>query len=216
MADTLIPTRPSNDAEHKIPKADKELLSYVVAMGVSNEVAFARFHPEFLSEDGKLNKAGKQACKQFFTYNKNRDYQETYKETLEVFLRGKKPTRSEPADTGESRTERAVKKLVSDVLDSIEHNDNLDPEALKDFVEVAKKLGVLKDEEERVEAPRRYLPQTCSACQYRAFVEGAIEKGDVENECLRCRALRVAQEHGFQYAPITLLSPIGNTDKTNE
>lgn len=205
MADGLIPRRPNNDGEHKIPANDKECLSYVVAFGVSNETAFARFHPEFLDESGKLTKAGKTQCRQFFSYAKNKEYADDYRSTLESFAKGKAQTKNTSTDTGESRTERAVKKLVSDVLDSIEYNNNLDPEALKDFVEVAKKLGVLKDEEERVESPRRYLPETCSACKYRSFVESAVENGDVENECLRCRALKIAQENGFVYNEKTLL-----------
>ena len=205
MAEGLIPRRPNNDGEHKIPAHDKECLSYVVAFGVGNETAFARFHPEFLDESGKLTKAGKTQCRQFFSYAKNKEYADDYRATLEAFAKGKTQTKTESHETGESRTERAVKKLVSDVLDSIEYNNNLDPEALKDFVEVAKKLGVLKDEEEKAEAARRYLPETCSACKYRIFVECAVENGDVENECLRCRALKIAQENGFVYNEKTLL-----------
>lgn len=201
MADGLIPRRPNNDGEHKIPANDKECISYAVAFGISNETAFARFHPEFLDESGKLTKAGKTQCRQFFSYAKNKEYADDYRTTLEAFAKGKSQAKSAPEDTGESRTERAVKKLVSDVLDSIEYNNNLDPEALKDFVEVAKKLGVLKDEEERVEAARRYLPQNCSECSYRLFCEKGVADGDLLFECDYCRTRKYAEENGWKFDP---------------
>lgn len=160
-------------------------MSYVVAMAVPNEVAFGRWHPEFLDTMGRLNKAGKQACGQFFRYNKNRDYMEAYRATLEAALgRRKAPSEGKAAtsavEVSESRTDRAVKKLVSDVLASIEANDDLNPEVLKDFVDVARKLGVLKDEEQAQEPPRRYLPETCSRCRYRIFIEENIRNGNIE------------------------------------
>lgn len=203
MADGLIPRRPNNDGEHKIPAHDKECLSYVVAFGVSNEAAFSRFHPEFLDESGKLTKAGKTQCRQFFSYAKNKEYADDYRATLEAFAKGKTQAKTESNETGESRMERAVKKLVSDVLDSIEYNNNLDPEALKDFVEVAKKLGVLKDEEEKAEAARRYLPARClSECAYRLFCEQGVVNGDLLFECDYCRTRKFAEENGWKFDPI--------------
>lgn len=199
MVDGLIPKRPNNDGEHKIPANDKECISYVVAFGVGNETAFARFHPEFLDESGKLTKAGKTQCRQFFSYAKNKEYADDYRSTLETFAKGKTQAKSTSTDTGESRTERAVKKLMSDVLDSIEYNNNLDPEALKDFVEVAKKLGVLKDEEETQIRPLRFLPELCfSSCRYRLFVENAVKGGAVIDECQFCKALAYATENGYK------------------
>lgn len=82
--DRIIPNRPIPD-ESKIPAADKDLISYVVAMGVPNQVAYARFHPEFLDASGKLNKTGRGACTQFFTYAKNKEYADAYRRTLTEF-----------------------------------------------------------------------------------------------------------------------------------
>ena len=41
----MIPNRADKDKEFTIPVLDKELIVYVVALGVSNEKAYARFHP---------------------------------------------------------------------------------------------------------------------------------------------------------------------------
>ncbi len=204
MAESIIPKRPSNDGEYSAIKAnDRDCLSYAVAFNVPNERAFALFHPEFLDESGKLTKVGKQQCRQFFSYAKNKEYADAYKTTLESFTKSTTQTKSATHDTGESRMERAVKKLVSDVLDSIEYNNNLDPEALKDFVEVAKKLGVLKDEEEKAEAARRYLPARClSECAYRLFCEQGVVNGDLLFECDYCRTRKFAEENGWKFDPI--------------
>ena len=201
MADALVPRRPNNDGEHKIPAHDKECLSYVVAFGVGNETAFARFHPEFLDESGKLTKAGKTQCRQFFSYAKNKEYADDYKDMLEAFVKGKAQSKSASEEAGESRTERAMRKLVSDVLDSIEYNNSLAPETLKDFVEVAKKLGVLKDEEEVQEKPRRYLPCRCVECSYRLFCEQGVANGDLLFECDYCRTRKFAEENGWRFDP---------------
>ena len=74
MAESIIPKRPSNDGEYSAIKAnDRDCLSYAVAFNVPNERAFALFHPEFLDESGKLTKVGKQQCRQFFSYAKNKE-----------------------------------------------------------------------------------------------------------------------------------------------
>lgn len=169
---------------------------------MSNETAFARFHPEFLDKSGKLTKAGKAQCRQFFLYAKNKEYADNYRSTLKTFAKGKTQAKSTSTDTGESRKERAVKKLVSDVLDSIEYNNNLAPEALKDFVEVAKKLGVLKDKEGQIEAARHNLPVRClSECPYHLFCEQGVANKDLLFECDYCRTRKFAEENGWKFAP---------------
>lgn len=205
MAEIQIPRRPSNDGEYGMIKAnDRDCICYHVAFNVPNERAFALFHPEFLDESGKLSKAGKQQCRQFFSYAKNKEYADSYRTDLEKILSRNSSVQTKEELT-ESRTDRVIQKLIGDVLDSIEDNHNLAPEVLKDFVEVARKLNVLKDEEKVQEKPRRYLPQRCSSCDYRSFVESYVETGEIENSCLRCKALTIAEAQGFSYDPKTIL-----------
>lgn len=203
-----IPTRPYNDSEFsKISAEDKALMSYVVAFQVPKTVAFGRWYPEFLTPKGKLNSAGTQACYQFFQYNRNREYMDAYQETLDKFLMASKSSVSahdevDDDSAGETRKARAVSKLVSDCLIAIESNASIDPETLKDFVAMAKALGVLKEEESKVEASRRYLPLRCmSECQYRFFVEENLKNGNIESDCKYCKALEFAKQNGYLYDP---------------
>lgn len=207
MAEGLILNRPSNDKEFGMIRADdRDCICYQVAFNVPNERAFTLFHPEFLDENGKLTKTGKTQCRQFFSYAKNREYADAYRNDLQKSLARTTPERSEEGIT-ESRTDRVVKKLIGDVLDSIESNLNLDPEVLKDFVEVARKLNVLKDEEERIESPRRYLPVRCySECSYRLFCEQVLANGDIIQECDYCKTRIFAEEHGWHFDPMKNLN----------
>lgn len=211
MADErLIPNRPIPD-ESKIPAADKDMLSYAIAFSIPNQKAFALWHPEFLDSSGKLNKTGRAACTQFFNYSKNREYADSYATYLKEFFSGDKDKgETHLIEVDESRKDKALKSLLNQAMNMVESGDTLDPDTLKVLTEIFKKLGILKDEVEVQESPRRYIPLRCSECDYRSFVESYIETGQIENSCLRCKALDLAKEHGFRYDPKTLLRP---TDK---
>lgn len=200
MADErLIPNRPIPDTS-KIPASDKDMLSYVVAFNVPNQKAFALWHPEFLDSSGKLNKTGRAACTQFFNYSKNREYADSYAAYLKEFLSGDKGKNEvHLIEVDESRKDKALKSLLNQAMSMVESGDTLDPDTLKVLTEIFKKLGILKDEVEEQEAPRRYLPERCSACAYRSFVESNVEGGKIINECDFCLTRRFAEENGWHF-----------------
>lgn len=200
MADErLIPNRPIPD-ESKIPASDKDMLSYVVAFNVPNQKAFALWHPEFLDSSGKLNKTGRAACTQFFNYSKNREYADSYAAYLKEFLNGgNDKSETHLIEVDESRKDKALKSLLNQAMSMVESGDTLDPDTLKVLTEIFKKLGILKDEVEEQEAPRRYLPERCGACAYRCFVESHVDSGEIINECDFCRTRRFAEENGWRF-----------------
>lgn len=207
----FLPDRPNPD-NIKIPVADKDLINYTVAFGVSNLKAFTLWHPEFLDAAGKLNKTGRTRCAQFFTYSKNREYADAYRATLAAFLgKGGGYTKVSGEIDGK-RKDNALKSLLNQAMLLVERGDELDAESLKTISDIFRKVGLLKDEVEEDEPPRRYLPERCNSCRYRSFVEGCVKTGQVEDDCLRCRALAVAKEHGFRYDPKDLLDPTDTAD----
>ena len=204
--DRIIPNRPIPD-ESKIPAADKDLISYVVAMGVPNQVAYARFHPEFLDASGKLNKTGRGACTQFFTYAKNKEYADAYRQTLAKFI-GKGSGISTPAteDIRESKVDWALKELSRQAISLLEKGGELEADTVKTIVEVFKKMNLLKDDVVQEMRPIRVLPSRCkSECRYRAFVETSVAEGRIFDDCEYCRARAYAEERGFIYDPCKLL-----------
>lgn len=210
MAETerLLPNRPIPDTS-KIPASDKDMLSYAIAFAIPNQKAFALWHPEFLDSSGKLNKTGRAACTQFFTYSKNREYADSYAAYLKAFLSKKESgVKSETsAIIDDARKDNARVALYNKVIRLIEGDDELDPDTLKIAVDMAKKLSIVADDvEEQVIKPVRFLPTKCkSECRYRAFVETQVLEGRVFDDCSYCRARAYAEEHGFKYDPCKLL-----------
>lgn len=201
MADErLIPNRPNPDTS-KIPASDKDMLSYAIAFSIPNQKAFALWHPEFLDSSGKLNKTGRAACTQFFNYSKNWEYADAYKRTLAEFLERKDSDVSNDAELSEDRIDNAYKKLLRLAIEDLERGNVVDNDTYKLYMELFKKLGRFKDDVEEQEAPRRYLPERCSACAYRSFVESNVEGGEIINECDFCRTRRFAEENGWHYDP---------------
>lgn len=201
MADSIIPKRPANDSDFVSIKAnDRDCLSYSVAFSVPNERAFALFHPEFLDEQGKLTKVGKIQCRQFFSYARNKEYQDCYAAYLKELLGKKQNGASETGvgDIDDSRKDKALKSLLNQAMSLVEGGSDLDAESLKTISEIFKKIGLLKDEVETEIRPLRFLPERCfSSCRYRLFVENAVKRGSVVDECQYCKALAYATENGY-------------------
>lgn len=209
--DFNIPLRAKNEKEFsQLKKIDKEIVAYAVLFGADNQTAFMRFHPEYCLPQGGMNQAGKTEAKHFWSYGKTREYREAYEATLAEFLGRKGTAKASVQGNGEvddSRKEKALKALLNQAMGLVEEDTNLDADSLKTISDIFSKLKLIKQDEEIAESPRRYLPIRCkSECQYRIFCEKAIENGEIENECLYCKALSIAQEHGYEYDPTTNLS----------
>lgn len=204
MSDYNIPTRPNGYDYKGIKKADCDCIAYKVLFKVPNAVAFALFHQEYTDMKGSLSEYGKQICSQFFNAPKHKEFEKAYKQTIEEFCKGKGGASvSEPF---EKRKDKAVSKLVSDCLDAINDNKDLDPEVLKDFVTMAKALGVLKEEQDVQRPPIRVLIARCkSECRYRLCIESLKTEGKILDDCDYCKARRYAEERGFKYDPCTVL-----------
>lgn len=195
--------RPPNNDEFKQSKKEKDMMAYTVLFQCPNSTAYAFFNPEVCDKNGKLNKAGQSLCRQFFSHPNNIAYMDALKAHLSAVTKGGKVIKSDSID--DTRKDNALKSLLNQAMSLVEKGEDLDAESLKTISEIFKKVGLLKDDVEVQEAPRRYLPERCGSCLYRSFVESHVESGEIENACLRCKALKLAQENGFKYDEKTLL-----------
>lgn len=190
--------RPANNDDFKQTKAEKDMMSYAVLYGCSNSAAYALFNRHLLDKNGKLNKAGQSECRMFFSHPNNIAYMDAMRAHLEALTKGTVKTLSADA-INDSRKDNALKSLLNQAMSLVEKGEDLDAESLKTISEIFKKVGLLKDEVEEQETPRRYLPERCSACSYRYFVESNVEGGKIINECDFCRTRHFAEENGWHF-----------------
>ena len=198
MAD-IIPLRPVNDSDFSaIKPKEKDLLSLSVILGWSNERVYAMFHPESLDARGKLNYQGKKQCAQFFDYARHREYCDAYRETLLGLTAGGLATTGN-AEISESRKDDALKSLLDKAMRLVESGTDLDAESLKVISDIFRKLNLIGDEVETQIKPLRFLPQRCSSCRMRIFVESAVANGEVLDMCAYCKCRKLAEEHGHRF-----------------
>ena len=204
----IIPLKLLNDTFTSIKERDKNMIAFAIVFGVRNDVAYLMFHPEYNNGRDKLADVGKKACDMFFSHSVVSEYANAYRKQIKQ-MKGALEAPEQSQNVGDSnskeRTDKAVRKLVNDTLCAIESNSEFDPELLKDLADLAKRLGILKEEEVKIEPPRRYLAEVCSQCRYRYCVEEALINGLAIDECKYCKALKFAQENGFKYDPTTML-----------
>lgn len=172
MAKSLIPLRPEGFSS-SLKQSDQAALTWYVISGCSKRDAFVTFaRPDMMD---KMTKAAvEDYARQFFSTKEAKDYIEAYKKTLDEFLHpAAKPT-PERAASLEERKARAKTKAMEfamSLADNIEQAE--DPETVLKLMD---KVGLLDGDEEVEEQPRRYLPVSCSGCEYRKFVEENCER----------------------------------------
>ena len=178
-----IPLRAKNESDFpQLKVLDKKIVAAAVLLQLDNQSAFALYHPEYIDGSGRLNEAGKQDSKFFWSYGKVKDYRQSYEGTVQEFLgaRARAAAAKESVEIDDSRKDRALKSLLNQAMSMVEGGVDLDADTLKTITEIFKKLNILKDEVEVQEKPRRYLPEQCSACEYKKFIDAHVVSGDIE------------------------------------
>lgn len=169
----LIPLRPK-DFSTSLTQAEQSCLTWYVISGCTKKEAFITFaRPDMLGSKAKA--AIDEYIKQFFAQKEVKDYIDAYEETLKASMRPPKaPEKKADGVSVEEKKSKALTKLVEYVLSEANHiEESDDPKSILDY---ANKIGIFDMNEEAEEVPRRYLPVTCSECEYRKFVEENCER----------------------------------------
>lgn len=177
------------------------MLSYYVIFGCTKDYAFERFK---LFEYKMSKVAISKQANQFFASKEAQAYLKAYRETIDRFLAGESQpvqvadTEQNASDRNKKRKLAAAQKIIDYVIKGASEIDMMDdPEA---FVKLADKVGLFDDFEQAVEAPRRYLPQSCNqGCRYRLFCEDNIANGNIVDECDYCKYKAYANDNGVIY-----------------
>lgn len=166
-----IPLRPEGFTT-RLTQPEQACLTWYVLSGCARKEAFLTFaRPDML--DSKAKAAIDDYVKQFFARRECLEYIDAYEKALEAFLHPA-PVKRTDGQSLEERKVAARTKLVEFAMSLANDIESAsDPELV---LKLADKAGLLDTEEEVEEQPRRYLPETCSGCAYRKFVEENCEE----------------------------------------
>lgn len=168
-----IPMRPGGFVT-PLTDAEQDCLTWQVLSSCKKEEAYAMF----VNPAIRVSKpAWKKATDMLFDSIEAIQYVDAYRSTLDLFM---DPSHRPSPMTDEERRKRktdAIDKLMNFVIRKANDIENV--ENPEEVIKYAEKLGLLDSEEEKVIAPMRYLPVSCSECEYKKFVE---ENCVIENE----------------------------------
>lgn len=201
---TRIPLRPDDKAVCKgLDENERNMLTYYVLFGCTKDVAFELHNAKRLISASKV--AITKQANQLFGSPQANAYIKAYRDTLERFLAGEsKPaevvdTEQNASDRNKKRKLDAAQKIIEYVIKEAQNlgDDGSDPELI---VKIADKVGLFDSFEQAVEAPRRYLPVSCStSCRYRLFCEENLDNGNMVDECQYCKYKAYANDNGVVY-----------------
>lgn len=190
MSKSKIPMRPSG--KYNLSGPYQDALSWYFLSGESQTEVYRKFiRPDLQTSKAALDKL----AKAFFADKEVRKYLSDYEETINALFEPKEKPKPAKTLTEEEMKERIMKgidKLKEFAFNQAEVIDTLEEPG--EVIKLWKSLGLFGDEEEVVEAPRRYLPTMCSECRYKAFCEQ-----ECEDLCEICKYKKYANENGVHY-----------------
>lgn len=190
MSKSKIPMRPSG--KYNLSGPDQDALSWYFLSGESQTEVYRKFiRPDLQTSKAALDKI----AKAFFADKEVQKYLSDYEATINALFEPKEKPKPAKTLTEEEMKERIMKgidKLKEFAFDQADIIDTLEEPG--EVIKLWKSLGLFGDEEEVVEAPRRYLPAMCSECRYKAFCEQ-----ECEDLCERCKFKKYANENGVHY-----------------
>ena len=190
-----LPLRPKNQKKYNLSDNEMNSLVWYTLSGCKREEAFMLFvRPDLSISRQNLVKA----TNQFFAMFDVRDFLNEYNKTLSDFYSNKEKPR-ESKQSREDRVGNAVKKFTDKVMDAMDDADSIEISEMDTLAKLADRVGILGKNEEVEEKPRRYLPETCSWCSYRKFVEDEMSQGNLDDECSHCNTRRFAESKGWVF-----------------
>lgn len=173
-----VPNRPNSKNYYSFNEDEFNCLNYYCLFEKPKAEAYKLFlKPEVASSKTAL----KRYSEEFFASKEVIEYINDYKATLDSWLGAvrdnNKPKVSNDDKGREERKRKALEILADDLIDQIfalrDGDEGIDRETI---IKMVDKIGWLDDEDIRVEAPRRYLPETCSQCEYKRWIEENCER----------------------------------------
>lgn len=162
-------------AKWELEQKEIKCLIWCVLSGCDRTEAYKMFvHPEMMP------KVLSHYSEQFFAMAQTRDFISRYREYIKSFLDRKQNGTVKKDENTEEKIKRSAIVLKDKVANAIDDAETL--EQVDTAVKLADKMGILEETQETIIAPQRYLPETCSQCRYKAFVEENIKQGNIADD----------------------------------
>ena len=176
MAKKRLPIKPNTATRYSLNEKERLALCCYCMFECSKQTAFSLAHPELSGTPNIL----KHKTDEFFMSSEAVGFITEYRAFLEtgteVEVAAPEKTKTFSNEDREERKRKALELLADDLVDQIyalrDGDEGIDRETILKMVD---RIGWLGDEEVRVEAPRRYLPESCSRCRYKIWIEENCE-----------------------------------------
>lgn len=188
-----LPTRPNTTTRYNLTESERYALCCYCVFETTKLDVFKLAHPELVGTKNVLRKQSEEFFASSDVINFIREYKALIEENEKAKGESDKPKAS--GEDREERKRRALEMLADDLIDQIfalrAGGEEVDRETIMKMVD---RIGWLGDEEVKIEPARRYLPQTCSDCSYKAFCEQ-----ECDDLCVYCKFKAYANENGVDY-----------------
>lgn len=173
-----LQTKPTTTTRYNLTDSERYALCVFCAFEVSRLDAFKIAHPEAISSRNVL----KSRCDEFFAssdvVNFVREYNSYLDTSITLGQDNKEKVKAKISqEDREERKRQALEMLADDLIDQIfalrDGGEEVDRETI---IKMVDKIGWFGNEEIRQEQPRRYLPETCSQCRYKIWIEENCEE----------------------------------------
>lgn len=186
MAKKRLPTKPNTSTRYSLSEKERLALCCYCVFECTKPVAFSLAHPELSGTPNILRRK----TEEFFMSSEVVGYITEYKAYLDslnstpevevqVEVREKYEKPKVSAEEREERKRKALEMLADDLVEQIfalrDGGEGIDRETVLKMVD---RIGWLEEEEDKQEEPRRYLPESCSRCRYKIWIEENCDSTD--------------------------------------
>ena len=180
MAKKKLQLKPNTATRFSLTDKERMALCCYCVFECSKLKAFELAHPELSGTPA----VQKKKCEEFFSSSSVVNFLYEYRAYLDSVLAESEPIEAETTSKEaiisgdrEAMIREAMEMLADDLMEQIyamrSGAKDIDRETILKMVD---RIGWLKDEEKAQEAPRRYLPESCSSCRYKQWIEENCEE----------------------------------------
>lgn len=189
MTRKRLPTRPDTSTRYTLSEAERYALCVFCVFETTKLDAFKLAHPEVVGTKNVL----KSRCDEFFASSDVVNFMREYRAMLDEVDKG---GQVEPKENNEDLSARMqhTKRNIFLRGEELANSIGATKEELELAIKLLEKSGVFDTDEEVMEQPRRYLPETCSQCRYKVHCEQ-----ECEDLCEYCKYKKYGEENGVHY-----------------